>query len=99
MNGESVAGIGSVDKRAPRDWPEIVFLHDAPNALGIDRNARPLQRTFDAAVAIAGKLRMNLFNLMTKLFIFVFDRLLMLFVGLVVIAAGGQPAYLAGFRN
>ena len=53
----------------------------------------------DTTVAVAGEFPVNEFNLTAKLFIFVVAILLMLFVRLVIEAAGSQPAYLAGFRN
>jgi hypothetical protein len=99
MNRQSVTGIGGTDKRAPGDRPQIEFLHDTPDTLGVGSDAGPLQMPCDAAVAVAGKLPMYSFNLMTKLFILVVDNLLMLFVGAVVIAARRQSAYFAGFRN
>jgi hypothetical protein len=53
----------------------------------------------DTAVAIAGEFLLNAFDLLTKLFILLNTSTLILGTGLVIEAAGGQPAYLAGFRN
>ena len=58
-----------------------------------------LQFPDDAAVAIARELLVNVFDLTAKLFILAFPMPLMRLVGFVVIAAGSQLAYLAGFRN
>jgi hypothetical protein len=58
-----------------------------------------LKLPLDAAIAIAGEFFMNLFNLLTKPFILVVTFPGMVGIGLVVVAAGGQFAYLAGFRN
>jgi hypothetical protein len=99
MNRQTVTGIGGTDKRAPGDRPQIVLFHDASNAFGIDEDATPGQLPRDAAIAITGEVPMNEFNLTAKLFIFVVAVFLMLFVGFVVIAAGRQSAYFAGFRN
>ena len=99
MNRQTVVGIGGADKRAPSDWPQIVLFHDAANAFGVGRHAATIQLNRDSAVAVAGKFVMNPFDLLTKLFIVVVTVPLIMLVGLVVVAAGSESAYLAGFRN
>jgi hypothetical protein len=58
-----------------------------------------LELPIDTAIAIAGEFFMNPFDLLTKLFILVVPFLGVFRIGLVIVAAGGQLAYLAGFRN
>jgi len=61
--------------------------------------AATLQFTFNAPIAIARKLVVNVFDLLAQLLIFGFAPAMVLCVRLVVIAAGWQTRYLAGFRN
>jgi hypothetical protein len=61
--------------------------------------ATALQFTLNTPIAIAGKLLVNTFDLLTQRFVLVIATLSMLLVGLVVKRAGGEAGYLAGFRN
>jgi len=99
INRQVVIGIGGLGEPSPGNGPEIKLLHDPPDTFGIDPDTGSVQRPLDAAIAIAGKLAMNAFDLLTQLLILVTKSLGMFQVGLVVIATGGQPAYLTGFRN
>jgi hypothetical protein len=94
-----VAGIGGPDEPAPEDWPKPEQFHNAPNTFGIGLNPAPPELSLDTAVAIAGKFLQNAFDLLTKKFILLNTSTLMPGIGFVIEAAGGQPAYLAGFRN
>jgi len=94
-----VTGIGGFGKPSPGNGPETKLLHDPPETLGIDPDSVSMQSPLDAAIAIGGKLAMNSLNLPAQLLILVLKSLGMLQIGLVVVAAGGEPAYLAGFRN
>ena len=58
-----------------------------------------LEFPLDTAIAITGEFFMNPFDLLTKLFILVVTFPGVFGIGLVVITAGRQLAYLAGFRN
>jgi hypothetical protein len=59
-----VIGIGGFGKPTPSNGPEIKLLHDPPDTLGIHPDSNSLQRPFDAAIAIGGKLAMNALNLL-----------------------------------
>jgi hypothetical protein len=52
-----------------------------------------------ASIAVAGELLVNAFNLLSQVLIVGLTPASALWVWLVVIAAGGEPSYLAGFRN
>jgi hypothetical protein len=65
----------------------------------LDVHSAALELPFDSAIAIARELFMNTFDLLTKLLILVVAFLGMFGIGLVIVAAGGELAYLAGFRN
>jgi hypothetical protein len=62
-------------------------------------NPSAFELPHDAAIAITGKFLMNTFDLLPKLFVFVVAFPGVFGVGLVVVGAGGEIAYLAGFRN
>jgi hypothetical protein len=94
-----VAGIGGPDEPPPENWPQTEHFHDAPNTFGIGGNPVPLELALDPTVAIAGEFLLNVFDLLTKLFILVNTSPSMFGIGPVIEAASGQPAYLAGFRN
>jgi hypothetical protein len=94
-----VVGIGGPNEPAPEDWPQPKPFHNAPNTLGIGPNPAPLELALDTAVAIAGEFLLNALDLLTKLFILLNTPTLIPGTGLVIEAAGGESAYLAGFRN
>jgi hypothetical protein len=67
--------------------------------LAIDGKSTALKLPRDTAITITGKFFMNPFNLLTKLLILVIAFLGVFGIGLVVVTAGSQLAYLAGFRK
>jgi hypothetical protein len=99
IDRQRVVGIGGPDEPAPEDWAQTEYFHNAPNTFGIGGKPAPLELALDATVAIAGEFLLNAFDLLTKLLILVNTSSPMFGIGLVIEAAGGQPAYLAGFRN
>jgi hypothetical protein len=99
MDWQLVMRIRGPDERASGSRPQAELFHDAPNAFPIGGNAAALEFPLDSAIAITGKLFMNAFDLLTKLLILVVTFLGMFGIGLVVVAAGSELAYLAGFRN
>ena len=99
IDRQGVIGIGGSNKRAPGNRPQTELFHDATDAFSIPANPSSFELPHDAAIAITGEFFMNLFYLLTKLLIFVVTLLGVFRVGLIVVAAGSELAYLAGFRN
>lgn len=99
MDRQGVTRVGGSNERAPGNRPQTELFHDAPNAFTIDLNPAALELSLDTAIAVPGELFMNLFDLLTKLLILVVTFLGVFGIGLVVVAAGSELAYLAGFRN
>ena len=99
MNRQRVTRIRGSDERAPANRPQTKLSHDAPNAFAIGVNPSAFQLPLDTAVTITGEFLMNPLDLLTKLLIIVITFPGVFGIWLVVIAAGSQLAYLAGFRN
>ena len=94
-----MARVGCPDERPPGNWPEAELLHHAADAFLIHFLSTTLQFLREPPASIAWQLLLNAFDLLPQLLVVGFTLAPALLVWLVVIAAGGKPRYLAGFRN
>jgi hypothetical protein len=94
-----VAGIRGPDEGLPGNRPQTELLHHASNAFLTDSLTTTLQFLGKASASVAGQFLVDAFDLLPQLLVVGFTLAPAPLVGFVVIAAGGKPCYLAGFRN
>jgi hypothetical protein len=94
-----MARIGGAHERAPCQWLETKLFHHSAHPFLVHFLATALQLASDAAIAVAGELFVNAFDLLPQLVVVGIPLATMLCVGFVVKVTGGKPRYLADFRN
>jgi hypothetical protein len=75
------------------------LLHHTAKPRFADFPPATFQFRLHSSITIARKLLVNAFDLLAQFLVVAFAPASMLRIGFVVIGAGGNPCYLAGFRN
>jgi hypothetical protein len=99
INRKTMTGVRGSHEGSPGYRSQAELLHHPPHPFLIHAIATTLQFAADTSVSVARKLFVNAFDLLAQLLILGFTPAAMLRLWFVVIAAGSQSRYLAGFRN